>query len=482
MKRLALSVIVTLAPLFVGGCPPQSSSSGSTVSDVSSAFEVPGVLSGTIRVRLVNETSATAQTRIVMEVLGAAVHDASRQLPAGADTLVIGPDTADRVVVTAEWLDKNSALQQREQEYVFGSEFQDGDTVIFILSETPPNPPVLVCPAPVTIDCTASADPETTRFATATSECDANPVVSFSDAREGSCPLTIRRTWTVTDSCGLSNSCEQLITVQDVTPPTIVCDADVTAACDQPADAAVPGQPEVSDDCDSSVTLTFEDQPAEGCPSAITRVWTATDDCGNTSTCSQTVRISDSTPPQLACPPDITIDCQSPTDPEFTGFASAQDTCDATPEIVYSDQPADGRGSELIRTWIAIDSCGNAATCEQHIFIADLTPPVVTCPPDITRPCLYEYFGEPGNPSAHGSPVSPFDAEFGDPQSPIDPIPLTKPEAFDVCDGSPPTITYDDVVVGEVCPLEIVRTWFISDSSGNVTTCVQTIRFEPVPR
>ena len=39
----------------------------------------------------------------------------------------------------------------------------------------------------------------------------------------------------------------------------------------------------------------------------ITRTWTATDDCGNASTCMQTITVEDMTAPVITCPADATV-------------------------------------------------------------------------------------------------------------------------------------------------------------------------------
>jgi hypothetical protein len=85
-------------------------------------------------------------------------------------------------------------------------------------------PPTLTLPADITINCHESSLPSNTGTATATDDLDANPDITYSDAiTAGSCPqsYTITRTWTATNDCGNSASGDQIITVQDVTAPTI---------------------------------------------------------------------------------------------------------------------------------------------------------------------------------------------------------------------------------------------------------------------
>lgn len=92
--------------------------------------------------------------------------------------------------------------------------------------------------------------------------------------------------------------------VMDNTPPVISpLPGDTTIEC-----PAVPVfvTPTATDTTDPNPVLTYIDSITPGsCPQeySIMRIWTATDDCGNTSTASQTVSIIDTTPPQITTPP-----------------------------------------------------------------------------------------------------------------------------------------------------------------------------------
>ena len=49
----------------------------------------------------------------------------------------------------------------------------------------------------------------------------------------------------------------------------------------------------------------------------------------------------DETPPVITCPPDVTVFCQEPTDPNATGRATAVDNCDEDVEITWQDTVTD---------------------------------------------------------------------------------------------------------------------------------------------
>src|SRR5206468_8854326 len=71
--------------------------------------------------------------------------------------------------------------------------------------------------------------------------------------------------------------------------------------------------PSASDACDASPTLTFNDSTAPGsCPQnySVTRTWTATDHCNNSSTASQTINVHDTHAPMInGVGPAQTIQC-----------------------------------------------------------------------------------------------------------------------------------------------------------------------------
>ncbi|MBK9982189.1 MAG: hypothetical protein IPP15_07145 [Saprospiraceae bacterium] len=154
---------------------------------------------------------------------------------------------------------------------------------------------------------------------------------------------------------------------------------------------AVTGSPVISDNCTSVANLVV----TPGCRSRSSgmqqyrnnkRTWTVADACGNSTTCIQTIQITDLLKPTLTCPLGYVISCEDSVLPDATGVAVAADNC--TPvgllTINYTDNVSglfgcNGTGI-LNRTWMATDLCGNTTTCVQQIWIVDHTDPVITCP------------------------------------------------------------------------------------------------------
>jgi hypothetical protein len=107
-----------------------------------------------------------------------------------------------------------------------------------------------------------------------------------------------------------------------------------------------------------------------GSPIVIERTWTATDDCGNSSSCVQTITVEDTDPPLfLSVPDDVVVDaeaggCDAVVD---VPLATATDNCPphtATVTASRSDgkalgEPYASEDSPVVITWTAADACGN---------------------------------------------------------------------------------------------------------------------------
>ena len=205
--------------------------------------------------------------------------------------------------------------------------------------------------------------------------------------------LVMTRTYQATDVCGNASICRQTFTIDDNIAPVLTCPANVTIECTASTATGNTGTASAVDACGGAVTITYSDATVNGActgETILTRTWSATDPCGNTSTCDQTITLEDTTAPTLTCAANVTIECDESTAPANTGSSTTSDACDPAPVLVYSDSQAAGSCTDysvITRTWTSTDDCGNSANCDQTITIVDTTAPVITCPADVTLEC-----------------------------------------------------------------------------------------------
>ncbi|MGB4838460.1 MAG: gliding motility-associated C-terminal domain-containing protein, partial [Saprospiraceae bacterium] len=228
----------------------------------------------------------------------------------------------------------------------------------------------------------SSTTPSVTGQASAIDNCRTNITITFSDAKLGSlCDTTIIRTWTASDNCGNTASCTQTITKKDNQIPFISCPANVSVDCDSSINPSITGQATATDNCQNNVGITFSDtKSGNACDSTIIRTWVASDGCGNTSSCVQTITKKDNQPPIISCPDNVSVDCASSINPTITGEATATDNCQSDVSITFSDTRSGiACDSTIIRTWTATDQCNNSASCIQNITLLSDEPVIIGC-------------------------------------------------------------------------------------------------------
>ena len=213
---------------------------------------------------------------------------------------------------------------------------------------------------------------------------------------DGSCDefeYTIRRIWSVMDSCGNMAQAEQLITVVDTLFPEFTVPDDVVIDCttdDQ--DLSLTGEPTiVADGCGANPSVSYSDQRSLGAckfDTLIIRTWQVVDPCGNLSTKTQRIEKRDLEAPNFEVPADTTIDCSLAEQIDLTGRPSGiTDNCDSGPYIVtFSDIVTPSPQCEgmytIRRSWSVADSCGNARILDQMIMVEDQQEPVFTRNPE----------------------------------------------------------------------------------------------------
>src|SRR5512144_703727 len=92
-----------------------------------------------------------------------------------------------------------------------------------------------------------------------------------------------------------------------------------------------------SDAC-GSVTITYSDSVTTNCggTKVVSRLWTATDACGNATNGLQTLTMQDTTPPTLDVPRGVVLDCPADITPARNGTATALDACGSV-TVSYND-------------------------------------------------------------------------------------------------------------------------------------------------
>ncbi|NNE14965.1 MAG: HYR domain-containing protein [Saprospiraceae bacterium] len=274
-------------------------------------------------------------------------------------------------------------------------------------------PPVINCPANYWAcpDGTIPS-PSESGYATATagsSDCE-DPIVTYSDIIIVSSPCgakVVERKWTATDpdDSSLFSTCTQILSLEDIVPPTIIyCPSDVTVTSNTAdCDSAVSwNSPLATDNCNAP-DLTAVDQNGNPVYNGAwfnegyhTITYTATDLCGNISSCSFNISVSCApqcdVPPTIYCPSNKVICPGSNSSPSVLGWATAYGGPNCpNPNITYQDiitSTGPCYGEKVIhRTWTASYPSGSNLTssCVQVIEAKDThAPSFANCPSDIT--------------------------------------------------------------------------------------------------
>src|SRR6185369_9621139 len=193
------------------------------------------------------------------------------------------------------------------------------------------------------------------------------------------------------DACGNAANCSQTFTrTVDNTPPSITFPANVTlSGCNGVVPAPNVTNVVVTDGCGNpTVTFVNDAVTTTGCTEVTVRTYQAVDACGNAAICSQTfTRTVDNTPPSITCPANVTLaGCNGVVPAPNIANVVVTDGCgNAAVTFVNDAVTTTGCTEVTVRTYQAVDACGNAATCSQtYTRTVDNTPPFITCPANVT--------------------------------------------------------------------------------------------------
>jgi len=263
----------------------------------------------------------------------------------------------------------------------------------------------------------------------------------------GSSPIVI----TVTDDCDNTTTCEFQLTLTDEEDPVLVCPGDQEAGPNGNCGFVLEDYTDLaqaSDNCDTNLDLVQSPAPGTNQNQTVTVTITATDDAGNSASCTFLVTAEGSMPPEFSFTPgDITVVCESnvPGDQGVEAF----DDCDGELQVIFTQtglpMNCPGEGT-VINTWTATDSDGNTITHSQTVTVADnVAPQLSSMPADITVSCFALVPGNQG--------VTATDNCDGT----ITPVFLQSPEP--ACAGSG----------------VVTNTWLAQDCAGNSVVHIQTV-------
>ncbi len=182
MTRLTFCALIACLPLLPG-CEfvsdviaarnPAPGAALTDVDDITSAFDAPGINTGAVRVRIVNEAAIAADVRTTLRTAGIVVHRSSRRVAASSNSVVVGPDQADSILVEITQL-KLEPRTLPSRAFFLGLDFSPGQTVIVRIEGDPPvvtppvepppidpppvEPPPVLPPVVVVIDLGAGVD------------------------------------------------------------------------------------------------------------------------------------------------------------------------------------------------------------------------------------------------------------------------------------------------------------------------------------
>ncbi|NVK07721.1 MAG: PKD domain-containing protein [Tenacibaculum sp.] len=192
---------------------------------------------------------------------------------------------------------------------------------------------------------------------------------------------------TVEDINGNTNSCGATVTVEDITPPTVMCQ-DITVPLDASGNATITTADIDNGSIDSCGIASMSlDKTTFDCSSVGINIVTLTveDTNGNINSCVATVTVEDVTPPEAICQ-DITVSLDASGIVTITAADidnGSNDTCGIA--LMSLDKTTFDCSSVGINTVTLTveDTNGNTNSCAATVTIEDVTPPEAICQ-DIT--------------------------------------------------------------------------------------------------
>ena len=250
-------------------------------------------------------------------------------------------------------------------------------------------PPSIVCPQDreeeATLDCLFTI-PDYTSLANANDNC-ATVLVTQSPEVGTQVGIGVTQiTLTATDGPN-TTTCVFNITVLDTSPPIVTCPEDQLEDYDVNCQFILPDYTSlatITDTCyPGPFTVTQVPAPGTLITGNVSVAISATDNAGNTGSCSFMVLQNDVIPPTITCPSNQIEEVNAANCmfiiPDYTALATAQDGCNDL--VVITQSPAPGTQVGLGATTITLTASdgANTANCTFEIEVQNTTTPNAVC-------------------------------------------------------------------------------------------------------
>ena len=313
--------------------------------------------------------------------------------------------------------------------------------------------------------------------------------ITYVDLQTGTCPATFERTFVVTDSCGNTDQCTQIITITDTQPPVVDCVVSplyLDCAADlvneignwiTSTEMDILNSSGTTDPCGDSLEIANDWDPSnlpvfnscDPMSNGITVTFTITDSCGNPATCTGNVFLQDTIAPTINCAglPGGTFTCFSDLIAQIQAdsLAMTNETAGIVSDDCWDDfsvsvspiPPFDNCPNPLIQmTYTITDPCGNSDFCVVDYAIDNVGPTVV-CPAGSTFECYIDLLQEVANDSLELLSNG---------------VTMACNMSYTVSVGVVPTISN--------CPTDVTVVFTVTDSCGRSDDCSVTYAFTQV--
>ncbi len=254
-------------------------------------------------------------------------------------------------------------------------------------------PPTISCPSNITQSTNPDQCSAVVNFTTPTANDNCpGAMVVCNPATGATFPKGVTTvTCTATDAVGNTASCTFTVTIADSQAPTIACPSPITQGTDANQCSAVVSYttPSASDNCSGVGAVTCSPASGSTFPKGTTTVTcSVTDASDNNGSCSFTVTINDTQPPQITCPASVTTSNDPNQCSAVVNYtnATATDNCPGVGAVGCS--PASGstfpKGITTV-TCSVTDASQNTSTCSFTVTVNDTQQPVITCPGNVTQ-------------------------------------------------------------------------------------------------